>query len=143
MLERMVTVSDALSELHRHKVSGRLADVCRRLGIGILVLHGSARSRASAAADVDLAYAPVTGSDPDHLDHLDVVEALSELIPGDHLDVMALCRADPVAAYAALGRGEPVFEAEPGLVAEQRIRAFGEYRDTQKFRDLALSLVGR
>lgn len=135
-----MTVADALHELHRHVASGQLADVCESLGIELLVLHGSARSRPDTASDIDLAYAAVANADPDHLD---VVEALGDLVPGDHLDLMPLRRADPVAAYAALGRGEPLFEAQPGLLAQRRIRAFGEYRDTQKFRDLALSLVGR
>lgn len=136
----MVTVADALHELHRHVASGQLADVCERLGIQLLVLHGSARSRPDTARDIDLAYAAAPDAAPDHID---VVEALADLVPGDHLDVMPLGRADPVATYAALGRGEALFEAQPGLLAERRIRAFGEYRDTQKFRDLALSLVGR
>lgn len=136
----MVTVAEALRVLRRHVASGALAGLCRRLGIELLVLHGSARSRPAMAHDLDLAYAPAPGADPDHLV---VVEALAGLVPGDRLDIMPLHHADPVAAYAALGRGEPVFEAVPGLIAERRIRAFGEYRDTQKFRDLALSLVAR
>ncbi|WP_226345500.1 nucleotidyltransferase domain-containing protein [Agilicoccus flavus] len=136
----MVTVSEALLELHRHRASGRLAETCRRLGIELLVIHGSAPNHPDTAHDIDLAYLPKRDAEPDHLD---VVDTLETLVPGDHLDVMPLRQADPVATYAALGRGDALFEAHPGIHAERRIRAFGEYRDTQKFRDLALSLVGR
>lgn len=79
------------------------------------------------------------GTDPDHLA---VVNDLLDLF-GDHVDVMPLHRADPVAAWAALGRGERLVERTPHRLATAQMRAFGEYRDTQRYRDLALSLVGR
>lgn len=125
--------------LRERVADGSLASMCDRLGIDLLLLHGSAVDDPAAAGDIDLAYLPTPGAD---VDHLQVVEELARLVPGDHLDVMPLHRADPVATYAALGLGDPLVERRPDVFAEQQIRAFGEYRDTQKFRDMALRLVG-
>lgn len=134
-----MTAAESLRLIRAHVASGRLAALADEFGLDLVVLHGSARRSPEEAHDVDLAYLPAPGVD---VDPVAVEEAFSALVPGDDLDLMPLHRADPVAAYAALGRGEMLVERESGMFAERRIRAFGEYRDTQKFRDLALSLVG-
>ncbi|MDO5629174.1 MAG: hypothetical protein Q4G43_12720 [Mobilicoccus sp.] len=135
----MTRVVQAVARLRSVVDDGTLADLCRRHRIDLLVLHGSARRDPSTAGDVDLAYLPEHGTAPDHLD---VVNDLIELI-GEEVDVMPLHRAEPVAAHAALGEGEPLVELTPHRYALAQMRAFGEYRDTQGLRDLPLSLLGR
>ena len=135
-----VTVAQAEAALRLAARDGRLARLAEELNLDLVVLHGSARHDPATAADLDVAYLPTRGAD---VDLIAVEEAFARLIPGDHLDLMPLPLADPVAAWAALGRGEMLLERTPGLFAERRIRAFGDYRDTQKFRDLALRMVGR
>lgn len=135
----VITVPEMAETLRARVADGSLAALCERFKVDLLVLHGSAVDDPQTAGDVDLAYLPAREA---NVDHLQFVEELARLVPGDHLDVMPLHRADPVAVYAALGLGEPLVERHPEVFAEQRIRAFGEYRDTQKFRDLALRLVG-
>lgn len=135
----MVTVAQAVRDAHAAAADGRLARLCARHDIDLMVLHGSSRRDPDAARDVDLAYLPEHGTAPDEIA---VVNDLLDLL-GDHIDVLPLHRADPVAAWAALGRGEPLVELTPHRFATAQMRAFGEYRDTQRYRDLALSLVGR
>lgn len=135
----MTRVGEAVRELRAAVDDGRLRAVCLRHGIDLLVWHGSSRKDPDRAGDVDLAYLPVYGQDPDHLA---VVNDLLDLL-GDTIDVLPIHRADPVAAWAALGRGERLVELTEHRFAEAQMRAFGEYRDTQRYRDLALSLVGR
>lgn len=130
----MASVSEALAVLEAAQGSGELARFCEQQHIALLVLHGSAVTRPDTAGDIDLAYLPVFGTD---VDHLEVVLAFLKLLPTDLVDLMPLHRADPVATYAALGRGEKLYEREPHLFAEQQIRAFGVYADTQWLRDLA------
>ena len=103
--------------------------------MALLVVHGSVLTRPDRARDVDLAYA-VLGEPAS--DELTLVNRFHELVPGDHLDLMDLGRADPVARLAALQRGELLHEAEPHLYAEQHLAAVGAYRDTQWMRDRAL-----
>lgn len=136
----MTTVAQAVREARDAASDGRLGHLCARHDIDLMVLHGSARHDPQRAHDIDLAYLPEHGTAPP--DEIAVVNDLLDLL-GDHIDVMPLHRADPVAAWAALGRGEPLVELTPHRFATAQMRAFGEFRDTQKYRDLALALVGR
>jgi len=131
----VITVQDSLARLRRVADNGSLASACLEIGVALLVVHGSVLTRPDRARDVDLAYA-VLGEPAS--DELTLVNRFHELVPGDHLDLMDLGRADPVARLAALQRGELLHEAEPHLYAEQHLAAVGAYRDTQWMRDRAL-----
>lgn len=105
----------------------------------LLVLFGSARVDPETAGDVDVAYLFAHGV---HGDELGLVNALGDRY-GDHLDIMPLHRAGPVAAYAALGGGEVLAELTPQRFADRQMAAFGEYCDTQRFRDWELEMMSR
>lgn len=135
----MTTVAATAERLREDARSGALDDLCRALGIDLLVLFGSARRTPHSAGDVDVAYAPAAGKD---LDHLEVVNALGERY-GDHLDVMGLARAGTVARFEALARGDVLVERTPGIFARRQMAAMGEFYDEQWLRDLALEALAR
>ena len=128
--------AELLARLRADADSGALAELCAGVGIEMLVVFGSVLTRPESAGDVDLAYRPGAGA----LDRLSIITQLQDRY-GDGLDVMLLNRAGAVASYAALGAGELLVEAVPGTFAEQQMRAFGLYRDTQKMRDLQLEVL--
>lgn len=131
----VVGIPETLEALRADARTGELAAFCADLGIDLLVLFGGARVDAARAGDIDLAYAFDRVAQGDDLA---VVNALSERYPGDHLDLMPLDRADPVAALAALLEGEVLVERTPDAFAERQVLALGLFRDTQHLRDLAL-----
>ena len=135
-----LAIPDSLSALRADVAAGSLEALCAHLGIDLLVLFGSARVSPATAGDIDLAYAFEHGA---RGDDLAVVNALQERYPGDHLDLMPLNRADPVAALAALIEGDVLVERTPDAFAERQLLALGLFRDTQRLRDLALAAMAR
>lgn len=127
-------VVETLAALEADVASGRLAELCARHEVDLLVLHGSARTHPRDAQDVDLAYLPVPGAEPDHMALL--VELLSTY--GDVVDLMPLHRAAPAPRYGALGRGSVLIEHTPGRFAEAQMAAFREFIDTRRFREAEL-----
>lgn len=134
-----MSVARTLEQVLADRENGRLAELCAGLDIDLLVLFGSSRRDPQRAGDIDVAYSFIHGS---RRPHLDVVNALGEQY-GDYLDVLHLDRADPVARYAALGGGEVLVERTPEKFALSQIAAWGEYIDTQKFRDAELERLAR
>ncbi|NNG19204.1 hypothetical protein HJ590_06340 [Naumannella sp. ID2617S] len=135
----MTSVPDVVRRLRADRDNGRLADLCAAHRVDLLVLFGSAREAAEQAQDVDVAYSFQHGAEPDDLA---VVNALGEAY-GDLLDIMPLDRAGSVARYAALGGGEVLVELTDQKFALQQMAAFGQYVDTQRFRDLQLEALRR
>ena len=90
--------------------------------------------------DIDLAYGRLRGGP--NASHLDVVNALGERY-GDRVDVMSLDDAGSVARYEALHGVDVLVELTPGRYANAQMAAFGEYCDTQRFRDRALETLTR
>lgn len=127
-----ITVLDALARLEESVESGELAALCERLGLEIVTLFGSALT-SSDPRDVDVAVGFARGADRDLLG---VVNALEELVPGDHLDVMDLDRAGPVAQKAAMVGARVLYEAHRSVSTEREIRAFMAYEDTRWLRAL-------
>ncbi len=128
----MPTVADSLRRLDAAVESGALARLCGAHGLEFVALFGSALTSADPG-DIDLAvgFAPSA-----RRDLLAVVNALAELVPGDHLDIMDLDRADPVAQRAATDRMRVLFETDPTVSAERQIKAFMEFEDTRWLRRL-------
>lgn len=135
----MPTVIETRDRLLADRSTGALAELCGRLGVDLLVLFGSVRRRPQTAGDVDVAYAFRHGYAGDELA---VVNALGEAY-GDALDIMPLDRAGVVARYAALGEGEVLVELTPQKFANSQMAAFGEFCDTQRFRDADLEALRR
>lgn len=129
-----------VERLRADAASGALAELCSDLGIDLLVLFGSALADPATAHDVDLAYARRRG--PAVRSHLDVVNALGERY-GDTVDTLSLDDAGSVARYEALHGIDVLVELTPGRYANAQMAAFGEYCDTQRFRDRALEALTR
>ena len=137
-----IPVAAALAELRRAAADGRLGAVCARQGIELVVLFGSAvhSQRPGAARDVDVAVAFRRSG---RRDLLGAVEDLAALVPGDHLDVMDLDRAGPVARVEALTKGEVLLETRRGAFTEREMSALGEYLETAYLRDALLRELAR
>lgn len=132
-----MTIRSVLDRLMADRESGRLAEQCAQLGVDLLVLFGSARRRPESAGDVDVAYSFRHGHPGDDLA---VFNALGAEY-GDLVDIMPLDQAGVVARYAALGEGEVLVELTPEKFANSQMAAFGEYCDTQHFRDADLEAL--
>lgn len=126
-----VQVGDALVALRAAVADERLADVARDHGVEIVLLFGSAVTSA-APGDLDVAVGFDAGAERDLIGF---VNALAEFVPGDHLDVMDLDRAGPVAQKAAMS-GEVLYAGTPAAVTNREIRAFMAYEDTRWLRSL-------
>ena len=136
----MSDLAGVVERLRADEASGALAELCSDLGIDLLVLFGSAVDDPSTAGDIDLAYGWLRGGP--NASHLDVVNALGERY-GDRVDVMSLEDAGSVARYEALHGVDVLVELTPGRYANAQMTAFGEYCDTQRFRDRALEALTR
>lgn len=90
---------------------------------------------ARTRGDIDLALAFDRHADKDFLA---TVTDLLALVPGDHLDVMDLDRADPVGRYTAMTGGRPLFAWPPADFWERQIFAINHYVETQPLRDAVL-----
>ncbi len=133
------TVGEALAGLTDLAASGELASLCERFDVEIVTLFGSALTSPDPG-DVDVAIGFRAGS---RRDVLGVINALGEAIPGDHLDVMDLDRAGPVAQMAAMYGSKVLYEFHPSVSTEREIRAFMSYQDTQWLRDLQTECLRR
>ena len=76
-------------------------------------------------------------------DLLRVIDAFVVHLGFERIDVMDLRRAGGVALAQALGRGELLFEATPGMFAEKQILALVRQADTKWMRDLQLEALAR
>lgn len=139
----MGTVAQSLDRLLAARNSGELAALCERQELELLVLFGSAASREETSrepADIDLAIASRGGGS---VDLLAVIDDLAQLVGGDHLDVMDLAMADPVAMHRAMTGGEVLYEGEPHAFAEKQIFAINHYIDTAHMRRAVLESLTR
>lgn len=134
-----ISVAEALGNLLDASQDGRLSTLAGRFGLEIVTLFGSALD-SSDPGDIDVAVGFVHGGPRDFLA---VVNALAELVPGDHVDVMDLNRAGPVAQKAAMVGARVLFSAHPSVVTEREIKAFMEYEDTRWLRDLQTEALRR
>lgn len=130
-----ITVADALARLGAAQESGALAEMCRRFGVEILVLFGSAAQEEAThpPGDIDIAVGFDHGAPRDVLG---VIDALSALVPGDHVDIMDLDRAGPVAQKAAMFGSRVLYAVNASVVTEREIKAFMMYEDTRWLRAL-------
>lgn len=134
----MRTPAQDLVRLRAAAADGRLEAICRKHGVELLVLFGSAVTDEDPG-DVDLAVAWSRGHDRDLLG---VVVSFMETI-GDSVDVMDLDRAGPVARQRALSRGELLVELTAHAFARRQMHAIREFIETAPFRRLDLELLAR
>ncbi len=111
------------------RVLGRLADVAREQGLGLVVLFGSrADGEFRNESDWDLAVVPGRRLTPEG--HLELVGGFSDAL-GDRVDVMILSAStDPVLLREVFSpRAVPVYEAAPGFFHDWRSLAGRIYAD--------------
>jgi hypothetical protein len=131
---------DALDQLRREAGDGTLADLCRELGIELLVAFGSAVNLAWPAPphDLDLAVL-MTGRN----NILTVLHGLVLHLHFGEIDLLDLARAGDVARAEALGRGQLLYEETPDTFAERQLFAVLQTMDTQWLRTIELEVLAR
>lgn len=134
-----IPVAEALAVLHAAADDGRLAELCGRHGVELVVLFGSAVN-GEHPNDVDVAVGFEYGVAKDVIGF---AHELAKVVPGDHVDILDLNAAGPVARVEALTRGRVLYEARPSVFAQREIAALGEYLDTAYLREALLRELAR
>lgn len=125
----------ALARLREAAADGRLDELCRRHGVRLLTVFGSAvREDGPEPRDLDVA----VKFDADSADLLGFLDQLMELVEFSDVDLMDLARADAVARTSALVDCDPLYESEPYAFTREQLRAMQERMDTQWLRDLEM-----
>ncbi len=105
--------------------------VCGEIGARLALLFGStSRREERPAEDLDIA---ILARGP--FDTVDVTNRLIRRLGTQRVDVVDLCRADPLLLALAARDGVLLFEAAPGELARFVSLASRRYADTRKFRE--------
>ncbi len=128
----------ARQRLEASAEGGELDQVCRRLGVRLLGIFGSAtRDDSRAPDDLDVA---VSFAGTPLL--LELIDELVRITGFDGIDVTVIDNAEPVLRAEAL-TGRPLFESEPGAFAVAQMAALAEKWDTAWLRELDLDRLAR
>lgn len=131
----MLEVAERLRGDESHEV---LDVLCRRYGVSLLVLFGSAAVGHPSPGDIDVA-ARFDRYEPGAV--LAFLDELAEAARTDRLDLLVLNTAGPVAREQALVFGTPLFLSSPDLFAEAQIAASLERLDTDVLRRQELEML--
>lgn len=134
----MTSPLHGLRRLRAAADSGELEALCRRHGVSVLTVFGSAVRNPQAARDLDVAALPEPGR---VLDLPALVVDLTDLAGLQEVDLADLGRADPVLRERALVACVPLFESRQGAFAAAQGAAVGERVDTDANRRLNLALL--
>jgi len=108
----------------------------------MLVLFGS-HGRGSARGDSDVDLAGSFDPLPPPRDGLRILGELQERLGRRRADLVFLtATTDPVLRFEIFRDGEPLYESEPGLFVEERVRALMLYEDALPFRRSLLVRLG-
>lgn len=130
----------ALLRLQDAATDGALEALCKRRGLRLLTVFGSAARADGAPRDLDVAVRFEPGRRGDLLLLLD---ELSELTASDDVDLLVLDDAGPVARERALVGCIALFESEAGAYADAQMAAICERMDTEWLRQADLRLLRR
>jgi predicted nucleotidyltransferase len=130
----VVTPDEGLRRLMAASGSGRLDEVCRRHGVRILTVFGSAGRGEADPADLDVGVSLEPGV------VIDVLALLTDLheVAGREVDLAVVDRASPLLRDRALMHAEPVWESVPGAWIDAAVAAHLEAMDTAWLRRLDL-----
>jgi predicted nucleotidyltransferase len=129
-----VSVAESLARLLAAADDGRLAELARRYGIGLVTVFGSAVRTPDQARDLDVAVSFPAGAH----ELLGLIGELVDLTATDDVDLLVLDGASPTARFHGLVGAEPLYEESPGLFARTQMAAALEFYDTAWLRDLDL-----
>ncbi|MDP9444151.1 MAG: nucleotidyltransferase domain-containing protein [Actinomycetota bacterium] len=133
-------VREGLARLDEYADTGKLASLCRRHGIELMVVFGSAARDEPHPADLDLA---VRFSRDAKRDILQLLDDVYELTGVEAVDLMVFNDAGPVAREHATVEGRPLYQARSGAFATEQISAIMERMDTDHLRRLDLELLAQ
>ncbi len=113
-----------------------LAAWARNAGARVLVLFGSeARGEPGLMGDLDLAVG--FSSLPGPQRRLELLNEIQALVGSRTVDLVFLHRdTDPVLRFEIFSAGRALYEAEPGVMVEECVRAMKEFADALPFRRL-------
>lgn len=135
---RVATPAEGLARLRTMARGGELAALCRRHGIRVLTVFGSAARGAADARDLDI------GVLTDGSRQFDAAAAVDELVGRtgvSDIDLAHLNRGGPLIRERALVGSILLFEDRPGSLANAQMSAIAERMETDRFRRLALELL--
>lgn len=112
----------------------KLAAICRKYNILLVVLHGShASGHARESSDIDIGI--LAGKKHDAETQINIFTDFGDLF-GDKFDPVFLNGAEPLISYQVAIHGTPLYEVRKGIFQEFQIQAAARYMDTKKFRQL-------
>jgi predicted nucleotidyltransferase len=129
-----VSVAESLERLRAAADDGRLDELARRHGVGLITVFGSATRAPEQARDLDVAVSFTRGTH----ELLGLLEDLADLTGSDDVDLLVLDGASPTARFHGLVGAQPLYEAAPGLFARTQMAAALEFYETAWLRDLDL-----
>lgn len=110
----------------------------------LLVVFGSAAAPEGQGPPSDLDIAVEFSEVPPPDQRLEVVRELQALVDPLRVDVVFLRRdLDPVLRFEIFRSGQPLYEAQEGLMVRERVRALKEYQDALPFRRLLIDHLNR
>ena len=110
----------------------KLAALCRKHNIQLLVLHGSqAKGNARDKSDIDIGILSQVKLDLD--DQLALLSDFGEIF-GEKFDPVFLNGAEPLISYQVALHGKPLFEENEGIFQRFKIQVIARYMDSKKFR---------
>jgi predicted nucleotidyltransferase len=129
-----VSVAESLERLRAAAADGRLDEMARRYGVGLITVFGSATRAPEQARDLDVAVSVARGT----YELLGFLEDLADLTGSDDVDLLVLDGASPTARFHGLVGAHPLYEATPGLFARTQMAAALEFYETAWLRELDL-----
>ncbi len=117
----------------------------RHDAVAVAYLFGSqARASTSALSDVDVAVVVDPARAGDRLTlQLELTGAVIDALGCDAVDVVLLDEAPPALAYRVIRDGQLILSRDEALRVRHRIRAVGEYLDTEPLRRRARQALRR
>jgi len=112
----------------------RLADICRRFKINLVVLFGSrAKGWESRESDYDIGiWIENCPFDPDPKKETAIWEAFAELLGTDRVDLLILNRANGALSYEIASHGIPLYEGVPFAFQKFQVLATKRYEDMKR-----------
>lgn len=129
-----------MARLQAAAADGSLDELCRRHGVRVLTVFGSAARGEPAARDLDIGVLSEPGR---RLDTLGLLAELSDLTGVAEIDLVHLNPAPPLTRERALVGCLALFESAPGRYAAAQTAAIGQRIETDPWRRLDLALLAR